>query len=359
MSNYPILCQIDNHADAIYTENNANAMMHMILQHLDNITDAMGMTKGENVMSNMLLIEYVRHWMETVEKPNVKESTHDRLITQARTLEKYAIADMQIKNITCEDIMEYVSELVDYGYGWTTIKKQAWIVTAPLRHAAAMHILPVDPTIGVKMPSEDKVKTPRRDTRDFSPDEQDMLWKEIEKYESFCDHVIGFLLETGMRIHEALALTWDDVHFDRKYVHIHRTVIRLANQKMTKVSDSPKTFASKRRVPLRPRALDILARLEATAPNEWVFSNEEGTRLTYDSVRSRLKTLCKRAGVEYQPTHAARHTFTTNCFHSGIDIKFTSQLLGHYSTEVTQRVYTHLRGDGVDDLYNAIMQIQQ
>lgn len=103
----------------------------------------------------------------------------------------------------------------------------------------------------------------------------------------------------------------------------------------------------------------IIEKLKATAPNEWVFSDEEGERLTYDSVRSRLKTICKRAGVKYQPTHANRHTFTTNLIEAGADIKVVSKILGHADPAFTKKVYDHLRGDGYDQMYDAIMQFVQ
>ena len=310
-------------------------------------------------MSNMRLIEYVRYWLENIKKRKLKESSYDRYLTQADTLEKYSIAQMRICDIVADDITAYLYELVDTGYAYSTIKKQKTIVEAPLKHAFGNKYITVNITEGVEMPRQDDVKKPQRIVKDFSPQEQKRLWAEIEKFESYCDYVIGFMLETGLRINEALALVWDDLDRTRPFIHVHKTVMRLGKQKITTISDSPKSFSSIRGVPLTPRALSILKVLEATAPNEWIFSDEDGTRLSYDSVRSRMKTICKRSGVKYQPPHATRHTLTTNLFDAGVDAKTISKILGHSNEEVSKNVYKHLREDGFDQMYDALMQITQ
>ncbi|MBQ7885524.1 MAG: site-specific integrase, partial [Clostridia bacterium] len=167
----------------------------------------------------------------------------------------------------------------------------------------------------------------------------------------------GFFISLSIFLHAVHV--WSDIDFNKPVVHIHKTVTRLGKQKITKISDTPKSFSSIRYIPLSPRALSILKKLKSTAPNEWVFSGEEGVRITYDSVRSKMKTICKHAGVKYQPPHATRHTFTTNLFDAHVDPKVIQKILGHSDEETSKKIYKHLREDGFNQMYDAIMQIAQ
>ena len=50
---------------------------------------------------------------------------------------------------------------------------------------------------------------------------------------------------------------------------------------------------------------------------------------------------------------------TTNLFEAGADHKAVSKMLVHSESSFTEKVYNHLRGDGYDQMYEAIMQFAQ
>lgn len=58
--------------------------------------------------------------------------------------------------------------------------------------------------------------------------------------------------------------------------------------------------------------------------------------------RKELTKACKEADVPYISPHILRHTFATRYLQSGGSIFILSQILGHHSVEITQRVYAHL-----------------
>lgn len=299
------------------------------------------------------LAEYITYWLETVKCPQVRPQTYTRLQTSQRAILNFPIANMQISNITCQDIMNFIDALIQKGYAWSTIKKLHELVACALRHAASMRYIPSNPDEGVSLPKSDRALKPRRITRNFTPEDQAKLWREIEKDPRPAYAVVGVLLDTGMRINEALALNWSDIDFRRKAISIHSTMVRTTGAAPTK-APAPKTFCSNRTIPILPRALKLLDHLHRESISDAVFANPDGNRLTYDTVRAQLKTLCKRANVPYQPTHAARYSMATNCYDAGIDLKLTSRLLGHADTAVTLNIYTKLRGDGFDQLADAL-----
>ncbi len=108
-------------------------------------------------------------------------------------------------------------------------------------------------------------------------------------------------------------------------------------------------------MPLTPRAIELLSSL--SQQNEFVFTYEDGQRITYDSLVWHTKKFCADAGVEYLGEHVFRHTFATNCYYNNVDVKILSKILGHADVNITYNIYISLRGDGFDEMYNALVPV--
>ena len=301
------------------------------------------------------LAEYINDWMDTYKRTTVKQSTFDRLQTSVTALEGHSIASMAIGEITSIHIQRYVNELTERGYALTTIKKQMRIVTAPLKQAAALHIIPANPAIGIVLPSRCNVRKESKAAEAYTPQEQDALIAILDTHERKAYDIIALMLETGLRAGEALALRWMDVQIERKRLTVRATVVRLANKKQSFVQDSAKSESSRRAIPLSPRAVEILSRLFENRKSEWVFE-DGGERLSYEALRWGTKKACEASNIEYRGEHVFRHTFATNCYHKGIDVKILSRLLGHADVNITYNIYVHLYGDGFDELYSALVE---
>ena len=126
----------------------------------------------------------------------------------------------------------------------------------------------------------------------------------------------------------------------------------LLYKKQSYVQDSAKSESSNRTIPLTPKAISLLQMLAANAENEWVFVNDDGQRLSYEALRYQTQCLCKASGVPYRGEHVFRHTFATNCYHKGVDVKILSRLLGYADVNITYNIYVHLYGDGFDEMYS-------
>lgn len=301
------------------------------------------------------LANYIDEWMTTYKAYSVRQSTFDRLLTSIKALEGYAIASIPIGEITAKHIQLYVNELANSGYGLSTIKKQMRIVTAPLKQASALHIIPADPGIGIRLPSRYNVAKPERIVEAYTAQEQTALLNVISSGRRTGYFAIMLMIETGLRVGEVLALRWQDVQLTRKRINVRNTVVRLANKKQSFVQDSVKSESSRRTIPLTPEAINILEEQYARRVNEWVFVNDDGERLSYEALRYQTRKACEEAGIEYRGEHVFRHTFATNCYHKGIDVKILSRLLGHADVNITYNLYIHLYGDGFDEMYSALV----
>lgn len=320
--------------------------------NLDNCTRCEE-TGDVNMYPTMLLAEYVKSWLDMFKAGSVKAATLNRLLCSYNTMQEYRIATMQIKDITAIHIQAYVNELARKGYGLSTIKKQMQIVTAPLRQAAAMHLIPADPSAGVRLPNDNKLQRHTRVIEPYTEEEQRRIWNIINIREHPAVIAVGLMLETGMRAGEVLALRWDKVDIQRKRLRVEATIVNPAGKTSCEYQPSAKSKASNRIVPLTPRAIELLQRLRPL--NEtWVIPGRGNSWLSYNNLAKHIRQVCRAAGVEYRGAHAFRHTFATNCYYRNVDVKVLSKLLGHSDIGVTMNIYVSLRGDGFDEMYAAL-----
>jgi integrase len=146
-----------------------------------------------------------------------------------------------------------------------------------------------------------------------------------------------FLLSTGCRIGEALALEWDSVDLDNKQVSIDWTITRLENGGGL-VRGSTKTAAGHRTLPLASWSVDMLrgrrARSRGVGP---VFPHtrvqrssrvEGGWRDPSNTARA-LREARDRAGFGWVTSHAFRKTVATILHDSGLAPREIADQLGH------------------------------
>ena len=203
------------------------------------------------------------------------------------------------------------------------------------------------------MPSESKIQKKNKEIVAYTDAEQDKIWNIIKQEPDNTGYLaVAFLMETGLRAGELLALKWNDVNITQCKMRIHATIIN-PQYNTAEYQDSAKSKSSNRVIPLTPKALSILKHLQANRKTEWVFEQDE-QRYTYQKLTYQTKKLCCLAGVKYHGEHVFRHTFATKCYYKGIDVKILSRLLGHSSVQITYNIYINLYGDGFDDMYAAL-----
>ena len=328
--------------EQIYTEN--------VLQNLDN---CIGDSPQRTAMNDKIgLLQFIDIWMDLFKKNSIKRASYGRLMQSKKTLAKYDISKKSIGDISFFDIQAYINELVSNGYAINGLKKQVLIVTAPLRQAAAMKLIKADPSVGIQMPSEDNVAKKAKDLIAYTDAEQEKLWSEIKASPTVGYIAVGFMIETGIRSGELLALKWKDLQLDRSRMHVHATIVN-PMYSTALYQDSPKSKSSNRTIPLTPRAKALLKILLENRKTEWVFE-QDGERYTYQKLQYQTKKICRKAGIKFHGEHVFRHTFATNCYYKGVDVKILSKLMGHSSVQVTYNTYINLYGDGFDDMYAAL-----
>jgi len=156
------------------------------------------------------------------------------------------------------------------------------------------------------------------------------------------------LLGTGLRLGEALALTWSDVGLGVA-VTVSGTLQRLDG---APVVTTPKTPSSARTVMVPPEVTAALQRQKTQqdvwreAAGDWhesdlVFTGTQGNPLWPSTVQHALKRECARLGLLAVTPHGLRHLHASLLLHEGVPVTAVSARLGHANPAITLKVYAH------------------
>lgn len=153
------------------------------------------------------------------------------------------------------------------------------------------------------------------------------------------------LFWTGMRIGEALALTFDDVNLNAKKITINKTLSKDKNGKPIKTS--PKTRTSNRIITIDDNLRDDLQ----IYFSRFFLKEGEIFNFTSASVIANLKKI--DVGIKLKP-HLFRHSHSTFLISKGVNPVLVAERLGHKDIATTLSVYSHTTKE-MEDVLNKIL----
>ncbi len=307
-------------------------------------------------------------WLITIKKPALKPTSYDRLESTVNCQIKPRIGIYTLDELTDTVIQkELLDEMKEDGLGVSSLKKAYNAIQEFLNYAVYKRYIPFNPMGLMKTPTVDGFEDADIDIEDENPDkvqpltmeERNLLrqwagyrWKR-EPHNLRYPTAAGFILimNTGMRMGEALALKWTDVDFEKSVIHVTKNLVIIKNREKTGpkqrivIQNTPKTNKSRRDIPINKEALSALAilqRLKGTSDGGYVIHTSTGDAMLPRSFQQSLDLLCKAAGIRKIGVHTLRHTYATRLYEKGIDVKIISELLGHSSVDITYKIYIHI-----------------
>lgn len=154
-----------------------------------------------------------------------------------------------------------------------------------------------------------------------------------------------FLAASGLRIGEAMALTFSDIDFTAKTLTVNKTYALI-----TGGIQSTKTTTSDRTVYLRPELARIVsaccthARRQALVYGyhpHVIFAKRDGSYICYKSYADYFRDHTEKAIGRRLSVHSLRHTYTSLMAEAGVPLETISRELGHADSKVTREVYMH------------------
>lgn len=192
-------------------------------------------------------------------------------------------------------------------------------------------------------------KQPRQSVA-FTTEEQKTFLSHCKGDTTF-ENLFIFAFNTGMRLGEMLALTWNDVDLKNKTVNVNKSMSVVtdydedAEKKNKIIIDTTKTKSGSREIPLNKAALKCveIQQQNNKADSPFIFYSSAGTALMKRNIYRAFKNIMEKADIKTHLTiHSMRHSFATRLLEKGADIKTVSDLLGHKSIQITLDIYSHV-----------------
>lgn len=174
----------------------------------------------------------------------------------------------------------------------------------------------------------------------WEPEEIEKILTEMQGHR-LC-FFVWFLLYTGARMGEAIALRYDDI--EDGIIHIRRQCY-MGEMKAPK-------YGSARDIPMHEellRPFEEHRREHLKESDTYVFTTASGKMLDPVNVRRSLRRFCEAHSIEYKHPHAFRSTFCTQLCRCGVPLEVASSLMGHKSIEVTAKHYAFVKTDTKED----------
>ena len=219
-----------------------------------------------------------------------------------------------------------------------------------LQYGVVMQAIPFNPAREVILPRNTQ-KAKREKIKHFDNHELKKFLDYLDslnlnKFRYYYENTLyKFLLATGCRINEALALSWSDIDLDNAVVHITKTL----NYKQE--TNSPKSKSSLRDIDIDQATVSMLKQYRLRQTKEaWKIGKSESIVFSdfihefpnNRTLQTRLRTHFKRAKVTNIGFHGFRHTHASLLLNSGIPYKELQHRLGHSTLSMTMDIYSHL-----------------
>lgn len=273
---------------------------------------------------------------------NIKESTMKRnkgALTRLTALLPEGTRIRSVKSTVWKDILTKKSKNKPGTYNEYLKRLKSFLVWAYdneyLKSKESFEKLKAKPTVSAHKKVTDKY---------LEQDEAISLINGMEGMDQW-QLLTKFLILSGLRIGEAMALERDDIY--NGFIHVTKTY----NSTIDKVTP-PKTVDSVRDVSIQ-KELSVVIRdilkyngemsLLYKCRNKLLFPNfKHNSYMHYDSYRQYLIDTSKRVLGRKVTPHVLRHTSASMMLAADISIEMISRRLGHADSKVTKEIYLHI-----------------
>lgn len=315
-------------------------------QHLNSVLRSQDL--GTYVEPTRIALDaYLDRWLEQSARTRVSPRTFEDYKKLLKRYVRPEIGPRRLDALRPLHLQELITKLEARGLSPKTIRLTLSVLSRALKQAVRWGMLPNNPAALIDLP-----KQRRREMRALSQEE-------VARFRTAAAgtrHAVlfDFLLATGCRPGEALALRWSDIDLDVGAITVRRALTTVAGKP---TFGEPKTATSHRRIPLPTQLCDSLSahrREQAegalkTGPAysrnlDLVFANEVGRPLELRNiVRRHFKPLLELAGLPPSVRlYDLRHTHATLLLAQGVHPKVAAERLGHATTRMTLDVYSHV-----------------
>ncbi len=297
---------------------------------------------------NITVREYSARWLDQV-AATAKSRTADSYAQSLRLYVLPAFGKKKVRSLARGQIKGFLAEKLKGGLSRNTTRIIHAMLRGMLNAAIDDGIITANPAARLGKALR-LVVTPKQRQEEIKAMDRGQLQAFLDAVKNAKKNLdrayfAFFLLlaRTGLRLGEALALEWNDLHFEGRTIRVERAFSDCR-------IETPKPGHG-RDVDMSAQLAETLRRMQADRREEWlrrgkgempalVFISEAGTMLDGANVRKVLARGLKAAGLPLHFTpHCFRHTFASLLLQQGESPAYVQRQLGHASIQLTVDTY--------------------
>lgn len=278
---------------------------------------------------------------ERIKNANLTPRTEKNRRDQYKKYIRYNFAKLPIDKITVEQCKDLRLQLVENPNLSDEYKRTVFSgFKAVLKYALMNQYIEINPALAVEPIRFNKTKFLYITREKF--DELVMKMDGLDNMNPTLYRIfIQLLFYTGLRVGEALPLTWEDWDPVKKELDINKTTDITTNEIRYGIA---KTKSSLDSVPVPQNMVDTLEELRKLAkPNDvYIFGGNKP--VTYSTITTAFYKVFREWNSKVT-LHTLRHSYATHLINNGVDIYVLMNLLRHSTIEETIGTYSHLYTD--------------
>lgn len=305
------------------------------------------------------LNEQIERYLKT--KVSLADSTKENYkYYYTHVIKDNLIGKTKIVDIRKSDILLFYNSLTEQGLSAGTIKIIHKIIRPALQLACDDSVIAKNPADGC--------------TKEYAEEMEKKYSLSFEEEKEFLDRIearprmkryrpmYAILLKTGLRISEAIGLTWNDVDMEKREISVnHQVQYRKVKGEMKLYANNTKTSAGNRIIPMTDEVYHLYVEqrkvwlmtkkcpdFEVDGYKDFVFiSHMTGKCMNHNNVRRMMKSIVdmndeREIQLPNVSPHILRHTACCRYAESGCDLKVLQYLMGQTDIRVTMGVYNHV-----------------
>ncbi len=301
--------------------------------------------------SGTTVAEFAAWWLDNEARHRVRSSSLDRMAQRVRRLGE--IGNYRLVDVTTEDLISWQSALLS-RFAATTVSDTRTTARQVFASAQELNLIRVNPVERLKAP-----KVVKKTGRTLTVHEVRSLLEATDNHRYGL--VVRILFTTGLRVSEALGLSWDDLDARSGTVTVRRAVTYSTANGTT--LGLPKSIAAAGTHHLAPGVLLRLTAWKKRQAGErsasgdlWQLQAHEGSkvRLIFTTEagglvsRQHIDALLRRSAVKigldptHLGTHVGRRTVVTTLYANGAELADIARHVGHTNTATTAGYVTSL-----------------
>ena len=303
---------------------------------------ALGQTAFDSQSTGVTLDAYAEtflHRIEHIRKPSTHEAYQQTLTRDITPM----LGKLDLQAITREKVKALAMAGLKKGQSPKTVQNTIRCLSSLFSHAVEDNLVAVNPALkpGKFLPKISK----RRKIDPLTREEVALLLETAKMKLPRYYPLFLCAARTGLRMGELLALQWQDVDWQGRFIEVRRNFTHW--QLTTPKSGESRRVDMSRELSCTLKDVLLERQINAGAIGTdvplWVFPSETGGLLHPHNLRDRVfYGLLTKAKLRRVRFHDLRHTFASLLLQNGESPVYVKEQMGHSSIQVTVDCYGHL-----------------